>query len=43
MYGMTPLQTLVWDARNVMTCSKETKEPETKPNTESNENNIIDY
>jgi hypothetical protein len=38
MYGMTPVQALVWEARKTMTCSKETKEPETKPNTESNEN-----
>ena len=38
MYGMTPVQALVWEARNVMTCSKETKEPENKPNTEIKKN-----
>ena len=30
MYGMTPVQALVWEARKTMTCAKETKEQETK-------------
>lgn len=38
MYRMTPVQALVWEARNVMTCSKETKEQETKPKTEIKKN-----